>query len=80
VVFDKVALLRELHKGQVVAGFFLPAPQFDEAEAKRAVTSYIDYFQGRAIKTDLSKDMVCPRLYDRDAGQGAFMRALGRVK
>jgi len=36
------------------------------------VTRYIDYFNGRPIKTDLSKDTVDTWLYNRDAGKGKF--------
>jgi hypothetical protein len=59
-----------------VAGFFqmMPwlAPPFDESLATSAVGKYIDYFCGRCIKCDLSKDFVDPAMYDRDAGDGAF--------
>jgi len=53
---------------------------FDKAAAEKAVTGYIDYFCGKAIKTDLSEDKVDPYLYDRDAGAGAFARAVASVR
>jgi hypothetical protein len=87
---DKVVLLAILHSGQKPAGFFTEGtcganaewalPRFDRAAAAKAVTRYIDYFCGKAIKMDLSKDQVDPRLYDRDAGQGAFARAVKEAK
>lgn len=73
---DKVELLRRLHRDQIVAGFFAVnpflTPVFDADQAASAVKGYIDYFCGRAIKTDLSVDTVNPRMYDRDAGAGKF--------
>lgn len=82
---NKVELLHELWNGQITASFFsfMPtmAPPFDDDNAQRAVQcGYIDYFCGRCIKTDLSKDLVSPRMYDRDAGDGAFMKAVQIVK
>ena len=81
---DKVKLLHELWNGQIIASFFTfkptMAPKFKEEEAHQAVQGYIDYFCGRCIKTDLTKDSVSPRMYDRDAGTGAFMRAVQAVK
>lgn len=77
---NKTALLYELWRRQSVAGFYKNAPwlepSWDAGAASKAVTGYIDYFQGRAIKLDLSKDKVDARLYDRDAGKGAFAEAL----
>lgn len=77
---DRVALLKGLWENQITAGFFtlnaVLAPSFDEELAKKAVEGRIDYFYGRAIKTDLSKDSVDPYLYDRDAGQGTFQKVV----
>jgi len=41
---------------------------------------YIDYFNGRPIKTDLSNDTVNPYLYDRDAGQGMFAKVVFEMR
>lgn len=75
---DKVKLLEYLWRAQNKASFFAlfpqSAPDFDKELAKTAVTTYIDYFQGRAIKADLSGDSVDPWLYDRDAGAGRFQQ------
>ena len=78
---DKVALLKELHKMQKIAGFFfaVTGPPFDNELAASAVTGYIDYFCGRAIKADISQNSVDTRLYDRDAGKGAFARAVAKL-
>ena len=80
---DKVKLLKALWVNQGVASFFgnfkALAPAFDEELAK-AVKDYIDYFNGRCIKTDLSKDLINPWLYDRDAGAGTFQRVVWEFK
>ena len=84
---DKVLLLQELWNRQIVASFYnnmftsWMTPKFDEFEAHKAINGgYIDYFCGRCIKTDLRKNSVSPRLYDRDAGEGAFLRAVQAVR
>jgi hypothetical protein len=82
---DRVELLHHLWKGQILAGFYDKAPQFvpgfDHDAALRAIAhGPIDYFCGRAIKTDLSKDVVCSRLYDRDAGAGTFAKIVAQMK
>ena len=51
----------------------------DKASAEEALKNgrnYVDYFNGRPIKVDFSKDTVNPFLFDRDAGQGTFARAV----
>jgi hypothetical protein len=53
---------------------------FNHEAAKVAVTKYIDYFGGKAIKMDLSGDEVDPRIYDRDAGEGAFARVVATLR
>lgn len=81
---DKGQLLYYMWKGQVVAGFFtasgITPPDFDKSAADKAVLDYIDYFKGRAIKTDLSGDTVDPWLYDRDAGKGAFAKIVSAMR
>lgn len=68
---DKVDVLRALWKNQVPAAFFslngLPTPPFDEDLAQKSVLRSIDYFCGRAIKTNLSDNVVDFTFYDRDA-------------
>jgi len=87
---DKVTLLSEMWKHQQVAAFFnmygKQAPVFDSSDNKmreKAIqtikSGYIDYFFGRAIKMDLSKEEVNPLAYDRDAGYGTFQSIVDRL-
>lgn len=82
---DKGMLLHSLWLGQVPAGFFsansvLP-PDFNEEKASQiAKSGYIDYYCGRAIKTNLSGDSADPWLYDRDAGKGEFERIVKEIR
>ena len=79
---DKVKLLKALWENQIVASYFalIEEPSFDYDLAKRVTGGYIDYFQGRAIKCNLSGDFVNPRLYDRDAGNGKFQAVVNHIK
>ena len=81
---DKVELLKALWKGMKPASFYMrtgvPPPSFDEKTAKEAVKKYIDYFQGRCIKTDIRRNIADPCLYDRDAGPGAFAQIVANLK
>lgn len=82
---NKGILLHSLWKGQVTESFFgsnsVSPPDFNEDQAtKVAKAGYIDYYCGRAIKTDLSKDAVDPWLYDRDAGKGEFQRIVKEIR
>ena len=81
---DKVKLLFLLWRGSSPARFFDTAPiyppSFNKEQAESAVKSRIDYFCGRCIKLDLSKDFVDPWLYDRDAGVGAFERIVSTMR
>lgn len=69
---DRVLLLRELWHNQQVHGmgvFGGGTAKWNEdtiKHAHEAVKGYIDYFQGRAIKMNLSGDCIDPWLYDRD--------------
>ena len=80
----KTLLLRKLWEKSQTAGFFsrsgFPAPAFDEQKAVNAVNGYIDYFQGRVIKCDISGDTADPWLYDRDNGEGAFQRVVSQLR
>ena len=81
---NKTELLKQLWMKQTVAGFFrinnITPLSFDDEKAKTAITDYIDYFSGRAIKTDLSKDTVDPYMFDRDAGRGTFAKIVEKMK
>lgn len=82
-------LLLELWRASKPAAFFrishLPSPNEPSIEAcmermsMNDFTRYVDYFEGRAIKTNLS-DMsaIDTEHYDSYNGQGAFMKALER--
>lgn len=74
---DKVKLLKELWDRQSLTPY---TTHFSPALAADAVQGYIDYFCGKAIKLDLSKDHVDPWLYSRDASPGSFDAALKTAK
>lgn len=86
---DKVKLLHALWTNMHIAQGALIASIissdkthiiFDIDKASSAVLGYIDYFQGRCIKSDLSGNEVDPFLYDRDAGEGAFKRIVDELR
>ena len=83
---DKVILLRKLWENQIIAGFFgvhsFNASTFNTNLAKNEIVEkrYIDYFCGRAIKTNLSTNVINSYLYDRDAGIGAFSRIVTTIR
>ena len=72
---DRVELLKSMgrtSKSKFFTFNLVAAPVFDQEEAKKAIKNHIDYFCGRAIKTDISKDEINTYLYNRDAGAGKF--------
>ena len=82
---QRVRLLQLLCEKQCTASFLfargIPAPQFNRSAAEEAIKAgSIDYFQGKAIKTDLSAGSVNTYLYDRDAGVGTFQKAVDQVR
>lgn len=81
---DKVQLLRALWEKSSPALFFktglLPEPQFDETEARELQSLDVDYFCGRCIKSNLSGNVVSPRLYDRDIHPGAFAEVVTKLR
>jgi len=81
---DKVVLLRELWNNSKPAAFFtmngIPPPPFNETNAKFFVDKYIDYYDGRLIKTDISGDTANPSMYDRDNGSGSFQKSVDAAK
>lgn len=68
----KLALLRMLWDNRRPARFFevhpeVRTPGWDPVLAGKMIPrGYIDYFQGRCIKTNLNKDCVDATLYNRD--------------
>ena len=82
---DRLKLLQALYDGTraLGLGFLYDRPSgLPEGIAVRyePASSYIDYCEGRPIKSDLSKDEVDPWAYDRDAGTGAFAAAVDRLR
>jgi hypothetical protein len=81
---DKVKLLKALWVNATPAIFFqqfgVTPPSFDEEGAKDAVKKYIDYYNGRCIKTDLSQNTARPNGYDRDYGEGSFARIVRQLE
>ena len=80
---DKVELLRHLWREQAPATFYTDnslTPPFDENEARYAIRGYIDYFCGRCIKSNLTRDRVNPALYDQDAGEGKFAEIVTNLR
>ena len=73
---SKPELLFFLWENAPTAAFFKLSgrepPAFSKSDACTAVLAYIDYFYGRCIKCDLSRGVVDPFAYDRDAGPGTF--------
>ena len=45
-----------------------------------ASSTHFDYIQGRVLKIEFDGDNIDPRLYDRDNGHGAALRAVGTVR
>ena len=75
-----------LWKNATVASFFRmnripPPPEPSIDSAKEALSrGYVDYFNGRSIKTKFSNPAsVDPYMYNRDAGNGAFERVLASM-
>ena len=78
----KFRLLQALYAASKPLGMgmlhFVPGGMDDE-EAKNMCKGeqlYFDYVRGRVIKCNISGDVLDPRLYDRDNGQGACERAV----
>ncbi len=82
---DKAAVFAALYNGA-------KAPLFQRYIASEPMTTeqaqklcgeefgYFDYVGGRVMKVDLSGDMLDPRLYDRDNGNGAAMRIIRELR
>ncbi len=81
---DKVQLLHALWTRSKPAAYYdfsmANPPSFNVVLANDGVKRYIDYFQGRCIKTDLSKNEANPRMFDRDFGQGAFAQVVADLR
>lgn len=77
---SKTEILRALFLNSTPASFFIlsgiPAPSFDDSNAEIAVASYIDYFCGRLIKSDISKDLTYNLGYNREYGAHAYEKII----
>lgn len=79
---NKIKLLKALWRNAKPAFYFytVNSQAFDGgAKAQAAVKKYIDYYDGRCIKTDISADSALPALYDREYGAGAFQRVVNSL-
>jgi hypothetical protein len=78
---NQAEVLAALYNASKVQGMgFLQAREglmtTEEAQALLNETNYFDYVYGKVMKLDFSRYPLCVRLYDRDNGEGAAMRAL----
>jgi len=82
---DKSAVLAALYNNAKPQGMGIlhydPRPMtYEQAQVILASgQTNFDYLKGRVMKVDLSKDEFNPRLYDRDNGDGAALRALESI-
>ena len=78
---DKVQLLMALWKNTQPEYKGWGVQSFDYNGAKEAVLNYIDYYCGKPIKLDLSKDYIDNTFgYDRDAGDGKCQQIIQELK
>lgn len=85
---NKVILLKELWYNQKSASFYFnhgiePPIWNSETDelAKKIVNKYIDYFNGKCIKCDISGNMVDSYLYDRDfPNDKKFQHIVDKIK
>ncbi len=81
----KAAVLAALYNASRPLGMgfmaYNPEPMtIDQAETLLQRQTDFDYLQGRVMKIRFSGDMLDPRLYDRDNGQGAAARAIASLE
>ena len=78
---DKVTLLKKLWDNAISCQpKMVVIAEFDFDEAKESIDYYLDYFCGRPIKCNLSKDLVDPFLYDENFGEGAFKNVVDSLR
>lgn len=74
---DKARILVALHRRSRTQGMGFLHPENDkpltieEAQALLAQETYFDYLRGRVMKVRIEGNLLDPRLYDRDNGEGA---------
>jgi hypothetical protein len=81
---DKAKVLVALYSAarKSKKGFaLLHAPPISEAEARHVLKTetYFQYIHGRAMKVDLSSDLLDTRLYNRDNGHEAAENAIAHL-
>lgn len=76
---DKVELLYGLWLNARVP-CSLPHPEFNYTDAADTVKKFINYYHGRSIKCDISKNVVDPWIYNRDYGTGAFEKIVDHIR
>jgi hypothetical protein len=83
---DKAAVLAALHNATCALGLGALhdlGRDMTEAEAAEYIKHHglrFDYVCGRPIKVDISGDEFDPRLFDRDAWQGAAEKAVEALR
>ena len=83
---DKAAILAALYNAAISIGAgvfqYNPSPMTVQ-EARLVLSSGVtsfDYFHGRVLKVDLSRDIIDPRDYNRDNGPDAAERVIARLR
>jgi len=84
---DKAKLLIKLWMNSKNASFFantrtpppLP-PTLEDAKTELERSSNVDYFCGRAIKTDFGSNQIDPFGYDRDNGTNCFAKIVENMR
>ena len=79
---DKVELLKALWRRQKIMGWCAShgLPSFDVDRVTEKLETYIDYWNGKCIKMNLSGDKVDAWCYDRDAGEGATQEVVDTLR
>lgn len=66
-------------QGMSSLGVFTRNLTVNDCRKALAKNKYIDYFNGRVIKVDFSRDEIDERLYDRDCGDGAAAAIISQL-
>jgi hypothetical protein len=80
---DKAEVLLALHKASKAQGFSfisLHDPTIEECRDWLKQDLSVDYFAGKVIKCDLSKDGFDPWGFDRDNGEGSAEAAINKLR
>ena len=82
---DKAAVLQALHQDSKAQGMgFLHFDKngltIDQCRECLEQDCYVDYLQGRVIKTDFTGDSLDQWGYDRDNGEGCMAKVVDRLR